>query len=425
MERSMAPPPVLLVWARRLQNYRVVWRPCKGPSTSLAPERGDGSVAVQQEAHRLPVGLHPSGLNFVGVLSSVRELQPLPQRTLPEQQASRPLSPCPCDCSDNDACPSTVGSGRVFMEAGGVCPSALPGSDQSAVLRAAAAAVRAFDAAGGLSGVFHFEALWDAHTRTVMPLELNVRVGGAETWSNVRAAWGLDLAAAAVRVALGLPPRLPQHLAAHLAAHLAVPMARRGGDVDVGGDLCVPYEAAPLRAVCAAVQPWGGPRAGGRAAAGAGVFIVHRAGPAGHELAAAPRRAAHRSQADCATDGFCIKAPTEAVKGEAWAADVAVCGGQVVSVPALCFVVSLNLVPEWEGVALLQECSMGAEALGDAALVDFELYLRAGQLARLPPAGFSPLGWVSARSGESRLRARAALSRIVARHLALELVMPP
>ncbi len=54
-----------------------------------------------------------------------------------------------------------------------------------------------------------------------MPIEINARIGGAETYSNVKAAWGVDLARAALRISLGLPPRLPARLL--LAAKAQLP----------------------------------------------------------------------------------------------------------------------------------------------------------------------------------------------------------
>lgn len=58
-----------------------------------------------------------------------------------------------------------------------------------------------------LSGVFHLEAFSTAHGP--VPIELNARMGGAETFTNIKAVWGVDLAEQALRCALGLPPQLP------------------------------------------------------------------------------------------------------------------------------------------------------------------------------------------------------------------------
>lgn len=45
-----------------------------------------------------------------------------------------------------------------------------------------------------------------------MPIELNARIGGAESFTNILSAWGVDLAQAAVCVAFGLTPKLPDIL---------------------------------------------------------------------------------------------------------------------------------------------------------------------------------------------------------------------
>ncbi|KAG1672031.1 hypothetical protein FOA52_008907 [Chlamydomonas sp. UWO 241] len=116
--------------------------------------------------------------------------------------------------SDNHPCggsSSGRGGERSFVEAGCMCPSELPTEAQASILRSTAQVVSLFGPS--LSGVLHFEAIWDGARGRCTPVELNMRVGGAETWSNVRAAWGIDLARCALRISLGLPPRLPRHLA--------------------------------------------------------------------------------------------------------------------------------------------------------------------------------------------------------------------
>ncbi len=60
----------------------------------------------------------------------------------------------------------------------------------------------------GLTGVFHLEAL-STHDMGPVPIELNGRIGGAETYTNVLAAWGVDLVAQAARLAVGLSPSIP------------------------------------------------------------------------------------------------------------------------------------------------------------------------------------------------------------------------
>lgn len=55
---------------------------------------------------------------------------------------------------------------------------------------------------GGLHCVFHFEALADVASGRVMPIELNCRLGGAETPSAVEAATGVCLPVIAADLAL-------------------------------------------------------------------------------------------------------------------------------------------------------------------------------------------------------------------------------
>ena len=50
---------------------------------------------------------------------------------------------------------------------------------------------------------------WFYTIQKAMPIELNARIGGAETFTNVFHAWGVNLARAALRIALGLSPSLP------------------------------------------------------------------------------------------------------------------------------------------------------------------------------------------------------------------------
>jgi hypothetical protein len=110
--------------------------------------------------------------------------------------------------SDNHPASGACEGARTFMETGGRCPSALPQSSQASLLCLARDVVRAVGP--GLSGVLHFEAMLTP--QGPVPIELNARVGGAETYSNIKAAWGVDLAEAAVLAALGRTPRLPPNL---------------------------------------------------------------------------------------------------------------------------------------------------------------------------------------------------------------------
>lgn len=86
-----------------------------------------------------------------------------------------------------------------FMERGGELPSRLPDDAQRALADVACAVLRAF---GIRDGCVHFEARWTA--KGAMPIEANLRLGGAEVYELNRSAFEIDLVEAAVRVALGL-----------------------------------------------------------------------------------------------------------------------------------------------------------------------------------------------------------------------------
>ncbi len=87
-----------------------------------------------------------------------------------------------------------------FMELGGRIPSALPDEAQRELVRVAHAALGAI---GAVDGVVHFEARWTP--RGAVPIEANLRLGGAEVYTFARDAFGVDLVEAAARLALGVP----------------------------------------------------------------------------------------------------------------------------------------------------------------------------------------------------------------------------
>ncbi|GFH07012.1 ATP-grasp domain-containing protein [Haematococcus lacustris] len=66
--------------------------------------------------------------------------------------------------------------GEVFVETGGRCPSTLPPSAQAQLLLLTRDVAAMFP---GLSGVMHFEAMYS--DKGPVPIELNARIGGAET----------------------------------------------------------------------------------------------------------------------------------------------------------------------------------------------------------------------------------------------------
>ncbi len=90
-----------------------------------------------------------------------------------------------------------------FMEVGGQIPSALPEGAQRALVENA---MTVLDALGVSDACVHFESKWTA--RGAVPIEVNLRIGGAEVYQFNRIAWGVDLVEEAVRIALGMAVRL-------------------------------------------------------------------------------------------------------------------------------------------------------------------------------------------------------------------------
>lgn len=86
-----------------------------------------------------------------------------------------------------------------FMELGGEIPSTLPEAAQRELVDVALQTVRAL---GAVNGCFHFEARWTA--RGAVPIEANLRLGGAEVYEFNRSGYGVDLVEGAVRIALGM-----------------------------------------------------------------------------------------------------------------------------------------------------------------------------------------------------------------------------
>ncbi len=89
-----------------------------------------------------------------------------------------------------------------FMEVGGQIPSTLPDDAQRALVENATSVLEAL---GVTDACVHFESKWTA--LGPVPIEVNLRIGGAEVHQFSRVAWGVDLVEGAVRIALGLPLR--------------------------------------------------------------------------------------------------------------------------------------------------------------------------------------------------------------------------
>lgn len=91
-----------------------------------------------------------------------------------------------------------------FVEMGGLCPSVLPDYAKEALLELLDAYVRA--EGPQLHGVLHFEAKYDFSRQAAYVIEVNCRLGSAETNTMLKTVYnGLELGECLVRCALGLP----------------------------------------------------------------------------------------------------------------------------------------------------------------------------------------------------------------------------
>jgi len=86
-----------------------------------------------------------------------------------------------------------------FIETIRTTPSNLPAKNQAELL---AMADEVLEKLGVLNGCVHFEAKSTSHGP--MPLEINLRLGGDEVYSSVKAAWRVDLIENTLKIACGL-----------------------------------------------------------------------------------------------------------------------------------------------------------------------------------------------------------------------------
>ncbi|CAJ1329478.1 unnamed protein product, partial [Effrenium voratum] len=105
--------------------------------------------------------------------------------------------------------------GQGCCETGGLYPSQLPEELQQ---KLEALTRQVVAACPGLHSAFHFEALVNLETKAVMPVELNLRVGGAECPCCVEAVTGVFLPLCAAELALGRPVTPPSAPKAVVAA---------------------------------------------------------------------------------------------------------------------------------------------------------------------------------------------------------------
>lgn len=306
--------------------------------------------------------------------------------------------------------------------------------------------------------MLHFEAMYDPARHLAVPIELNARIGGGETYVNVQSAWGLDLAQAALRIACGLRPRLPEHLRRYsdqraslfkpITVTASVAMEKRpvvlagkalGGEVQLqkasrsslhswlyaSPDLAQGNAQAHVQARCgsecsscdecragwgSATSPGGLPwalwawrdAAAGKtqrsSASPVTVFSGH--GTDGSKWPAKAWHASHSSHSSSSewSEGEDASAgSTAATAPQHWLRH---------ALPLRC-VHSVNFVPDWSGAGVLERLSIASAALGDPSYVDAELYLGPGDEVQMPPAGFSALGWMVAQAAGPEEAAQA------------------
>lgn len=113
-------------------------------------------------------------------------------------------------CISDNRESKALGGYQSFVEEGGTCPSALPPKGQEKLLELTAQVVAMFG--DRINGCLHFEAKYDVEKDLALPIELNARIGGAECFTDVLSAWGINLAHCNLRIACGLRPPLPHNL---------------------------------------------------------------------------------------------------------------------------------------------------------------------------------------------------------------------
>lgn len=104
-------------------------------------------------------------------------------------------------CSINENKPA---KDPYFLELGGCVPGHFDPATRARIRASAQAVVSLYDSA--ISGIIHFEAKV-GDDGVVRPIELNLRLGGAETFDLVRAAYGVDLIRESTKLMLGASRR--------------------------------------------------------------------------------------------------------------------------------------------------------------------------------------------------------------------------
>lgn len=186
----------------RGMTFPVVVKPSPGAGSLLAKLCGTMEELAQHAAHMWRVlSAHPDAKHYLALGSPVHLLveeyiggQEVDIDCVVENGVVRFAS-----ISDNfEVCPP------YFVEQGGLCPSALPEHAKSALMELLHSFVRAHGAA--LHGVLHFEAKYDFARERAYVVEVNCRLGSAETNTMISTVYGgLQLGECLVRLGLNLP----------------------------------------------------------------------------------------------------------------------------------------------------------------------------------------------------------------------------
>eukprot|EP00760_Papus_ankaliazontas_P030266 PhM_4_TR469/c0_g1_i3/m.59926 len=94
-----------------------------------------------------------------------------------------------------------------FREEGGVMPSMLPADAQEDLMGLVRTYVKAHGTA--INSLLHFEAKYDFDRKASYVIEVNLRMGAAETYCMNKQSTGVDLGEEYVRLACGLPVSIP------------------------------------------------------------------------------------------------------------------------------------------------------------------------------------------------------------------------
>jgi biotin carboxylase len=208
-------------------HYPLIFKPAFGAGKSMLAEVADEAELERAiDAHAVKVRTAPQSLGWSDHSTFVEEYLDGPEVDIDMLVQAGTVRYC--EITDNLAA-----SEPFFLETGGRFPSQLPQGTQRALRQMASDVASAL---GIQNGCIHFEA--KATADGPVPIEVNLRLGGAEVQTFHRASRGIDLAAEAVKIALGVPvaPPVTDRPRCHLASTNFLPT--------VAGQL-VAFDVAP------------------------------------------------------------------------------------------------------------------------------------------------------------------------------------